>query len=162
MFEMLSYIYRGVFLRNHNKQRPLPPLLGQCLLDYCFPQASWVEVQHWKGDGRGWGQPRRGTVGNCFELFLIRKSLKHGNLCHFSQSVSTNFVANCGVANKPIWFFCVKLDFLLSCGKYWNFNNILYLYCVLIVPGSLLLRGEVRGRPPVIKQISWFQVPVWY
>jgi len=51
---------------------------------------------------RGSGQPGRGTFGNCFELFLIRKSLKHGHLCHFGQSVSTNFVANCGVAKKLI------------------------------------------------------------
>ena len=68
MFEMLSYIYRGVFFRNHNKQRPLPPPFGQCLVDYCFPWASWVGVQHWKGERGGWGQPGRGTVGNCFEL----------------------------------------------------------------------------------------------
>ena len=48
------------------------------------------------------GQPGRGTVGNCFELFLIRKSFKQGHLCHVGQGVSKNFVANCGVANKLI------------------------------------------------------------
>ena len=102
MFEMLSYMYRGVFFRNHNKWRSLPPPCSQCLVDYCFPQASWVGVQHWKGERRGWGQPGRGTVVNCFELFLIRKSLKHGHICHFGQSVSTNFVANCGGANLTL------------------------------------------------------------
>ena len=114
-------VIQRVFFRNHNKQHLLPPLLGQCLLDYCFPQASWVEVQHWKGDGRGWGQPGRGTVGNCFELCLIRKGLKHGHLCHFSQSVSTNFVANCGVGNKLIWLFCVKAWFPVMLWKILKF-----------------------------------------
>lgn len=75
---------------------------------------------------RGEGRVGAAWEGYCWKLFwtmLIQKSLKHDHLCHVSQNVSTNFVANCGVANKPIWFFCVKLDFLLSCGKYWNFNN---------------------------------------
>ena len=111
VFEMLSYIYRGVFFRNHNKQRPLPPPFGQCLVDYCFPRASWLGVQHWKGERRGLGQPGKGTVGNCFKLFLIWKSLKLGHLCHFGQTVSKNFVVNCGVANKLIWLFRVKAWF---------------------------------------------------
>ena len=91
MFEMLSYIYTGVFFRNHNKQRPLPPPFGQCLVDYCFPWASWVGVQHWKGERRGLGQPGKGYCWKLFWTILIRKSLKHGHLCHFSQKCLNKF-----------------------------------------------------------------------
>ena len=117
-------VTQRVFFRNHNKQNLLPPPLGQFLVDYCFSRASWVGVQHWKGERRGWGQPGKGTVGNCFKLFLIWKSLKLGHLCHFGQTVSKNFVVNCGVANKRIWLFCVKAWFPVK----WNFDNILLCF----------------------------------